>query len=167
VPRRGEGLYLRGQTWYLDFHHKGQRHIERLGRLISRSVARELAGLARTRILRREALRQDTPVIGPPQLTLAGAALRQAKSPMVYLFIRAGHVMYVGATGRGLERPLSSQHHVLKHVPGDEHDVLIHFPVATKAAAERLEHELIRALTPEWNRQRATGDTHTPDAKEA
>jgi integrase len=66
MARRGDGLYQRGGkggTWYLDFMFQGQRHVTRLGRGISRTVARELAGVARAKILRGEA------GIGPKRAT--------------------------------------------------------------------------------------------------
>ncbi len=47
MARRGDGLYLRGKTWYLDFRHDGARHALRLGKNISRSVAGELAHVQR------------------------------------------------------------------------------------------------------------------------
>ena len=31
MPRRGDDIYLRGRTWWLDFTHKGARHVERVG----------------------------------------------------------------------------------------------------------------------------------------
>jgi hypothetical protein len=43
MARRGDGIYLRSSTWWLDFRHEGQRHVVRLGKNISRTVARELA----------------------------------------------------------------------------------------------------------------------------
>jgi len=43
MARRGDGLVLRGKTYWLDFTHMGQRHQVRLGRNISKSVAREFA----------------------------------------------------------------------------------------------------------------------------
>ena len=44
--RRGDGLYLRGSTWRLDFYHEGKRHIVTLGRNISKTVAREIASVS-------------------------------------------------------------------------------------------------------------------------
>lgn len=35
MARRGDGLYLRGRTWWLDFTHHGKRHIVGLGRIIT------------------------------------------------------------------------------------------------------------------------------------
>lgn len=32
MARRGDGIYLRGKTWWLDFTHRSARHIVRLGR---------------------------------------------------------------------------------------------------------------------------------------
>jgi hypothetical protein len=47
--RRGDGIYLRGATWYLDFIHQGRRHIIRLGRNLKPYVAREIASVKRGR----------------------------------------------------------------------------------------------------------------------
>lgn len=55
MARRGDGIYQRGNTWWLDFRHHGNRHVVRLGKNISRSVARELAQVKRGAILRGEA----------------------------------------------------------------------------------------------------------------
>ena len=54
MARRGDALYLRGRTWWLDFTHQGIRHALRLGASISRSVAKELASVNRASILRGE-----------------------------------------------------------------------------------------------------------------
>lgn len=55
MARRGDGIYLRGKTWWLDFTHEGKRHVTRLGRNISRTVAGELARVQRGAILKGEA----------------------------------------------------------------------------------------------------------------
>src|SRR5574337_2061417 len=55
MARKGDGLYQRGKVWYLDFRHEGRRHVCRLGKGISRSVAREIATMKRTQVLRGEA----------------------------------------------------------------------------------------------------------------
>jgi integrase len=55
MARRGDGIYLRGKTWWLDFTHRGERHVARLGKNINRTVARELASVQRSAILRGEA----------------------------------------------------------------------------------------------------------------
>lgn len=55
MARRGDGVYLRNKTWYLDFTHQHKRHITRLGAHISRTAARELASVTRARILKGEA----------------------------------------------------------------------------------------------------------------
>ena len=31
MARRGDGIYQRGKTWWLDFRHDGRRHVARLG----------------------------------------------------------------------------------------------------------------------------------------
>jgi integrase len=49
--RRGDGIYLRGKTWWLDFIHRGERHALRIGRGISRTVAKEIASVERAKIL--------------------------------------------------------------------------------------------------------------------
>jgi hypothetical protein len=36
MARHGDGLYLRGQTWYLDCRVNGARHVVRLGKGIAR-----------------------------------------------------------------------------------------------------------------------------------
>ena len=55
MARRGDGIYLRGKTWWLDFTHRSQRHVSRLGKNISRTVAGELARVERAAILKGEA----------------------------------------------------------------------------------------------------------------
>jgi hypothetical protein len=55
VSRRGDGIYLRGKTWWLDFTHRGARHVLRLGKNINRTVAGELAQVQRGAILKGEA----------------------------------------------------------------------------------------------------------------
>ena len=52
MARRGDGLYQRGKTWWLDFTHRGERHVVRLGRNISRTVAGELARVQRAAVLK-------------------------------------------------------------------------------------------------------------------
>ena len=54
MARRGDALYLRNKTWWLDFRHNGTRHVVRLGKGISRSVAGELARVTRGGILKNE-----------------------------------------------------------------------------------------------------------------
>src|SRR5439155_3357382 len=44
-----------GKTWWLDFTHRGQRHVVRLGKNISRTVAGELARVQRAAVLKGEA----------------------------------------------------------------------------------------------------------------
>lgn len=55
MPRNGIGLYQRGAVWYLDFRHHGRRHVIKIGRHITRSVAAEIAQVKRAAILRGEA----------------------------------------------------------------------------------------------------------------
>jgi integrase len=55
MARRGDGIYLRGRTWWLDFRHDGRRHQIRLGKDISRTVAGELARVQRAAVLKGEA----------------------------------------------------------------------------------------------------------------
>lgn len=52
MARRGDGIYQRGKTWWLDFTHAGERHFVRLGRNIKRHVAAELAQVKRAEILK-------------------------------------------------------------------------------------------------------------------
>jgi integrase len=55
MARRGEGIYQRGRTWWLDFTHEGKRHVARLGKGINRTVAGEIAAVKRAAILKGEA----------------------------------------------------------------------------------------------------------------
>jgi integrase len=55
MARRGDGIYQRGKTWWLDFMHRGERHVARLGKNISRTVAGELARVERAAVLKGEA----------------------------------------------------------------------------------------------------------------
>ena len=55
MARRGDGIYLRGNTWWLEFVHDGKRHYARLGKGINRTVAGELAQVKRAAILKGEA----------------------------------------------------------------------------------------------------------------
>jgi integrase len=55
MARRGDGIYLRGKTWWLDFTHDGKRHYVRLGKGINRTVACEIAQVKRAAILKGEA----------------------------------------------------------------------------------------------------------------
>src|SRR5262245_19695082 len=54
MARRGDGLYLRGTTWYLDCRIDGMRHVVKLGKNIKRTVAGELANVKRATILKGE-----------------------------------------------------------------------------------------------------------------
>jgi hypothetical protein len=55
MARHGDGLYLRGQTWYLDCRLNGARHVVRLGKGIARHAAKEIAQVTRGAILTGEA----------------------------------------------------------------------------------------------------------------
>ncbi len=55
MARHGDGLYLRGKSWYLDCGINGKRYQVKLGRHISRSVAKELALIKRAQILKGDA----------------------------------------------------------------------------------------------------------------
>ncbi|MCI0371433.1 MAG: site-specific integrase [candidate division NC10 bacterium] len=55
MARRGDGIYLRRRTWWLDFMHQGKRHYIRLGKNINRTAAGELARVQRAAILKGEA----------------------------------------------------------------------------------------------------------------
>lgn len=55
MARKGDGLYLRGMVWYLDARINGHRHVVRLGKGITRTVAGEIANVKRAGILKGEA----------------------------------------------------------------------------------------------------------------
>ena len=54
MPYRGDGLVLRGKTWWLDFYHNGERHRVRIVKRVSRTVAAELEAIQRAKILKGE-----------------------------------------------------------------------------------------------------------------
>lgn len=56
MARRDDAIYRRGRVWYFDAVINGTRHVERIGKGISRMVAAEIAGVKRAAILRGEAL---------------------------------------------------------------------------------------------------------------
>lgn len=55
MARKGDGLTKRGNTWWLDCRINGKRYKVRLGKLISRTVAGEIAQTERAKILKGEA----------------------------------------------------------------------------------------------------------------
>lgn len=55
MARRGDGIYQRSKTWWLDFRHEGRRHVCKLGKGISRTVAAEIAAVKRAAVLKGEA----------------------------------------------------------------------------------------------------------------
>ena len=55
MARKGDGLYLRKNTWWLDAIINGQRYQIRLGKNIKRSAAAEIAMMKRSAILKGEA----------------------------------------------------------------------------------------------------------------
>lgn len=55
MARKNDGLYLRSRTWWLDCRLGGRRYVKKLGKGIVRSVASELANVARAAILKGEA----------------------------------------------------------------------------------------------------------------
>jgi integrase len=54
MARRGDGLVLRGKTWWLDFRHNGIRHRVRIAKNINKTVAGEIAAVKRAAILKAE-----------------------------------------------------------------------------------------------------------------
>jgi len=54
MARRGDGIYLRGRTWRLDFRHDGKRYMVRLGKNINRTAAQDIANVKRAAILKGE-----------------------------------------------------------------------------------------------------------------
>lgn len=54
MPRKGDGIYLRGSVWYLDCRINGTRYVTKLGKNIKRSVAGEIANIKRAAILKGE-----------------------------------------------------------------------------------------------------------------
>jgi hypothetical protein len=82
---------------------------------------------------------------------LAGTALQEAQSPIVYMFIARGQVKYIGASAKGLGRPFGP-HHRLRGIACSEGDVLLYFPAPSWGEAQQIERTLIAAIRPEWNK---------------
>ena len=78
MARRGDGIYKRGKTWWLDFVHRGERHVERIGKGINRTVVGEIASVRRGAILKGDAgigrKRKDLPFDEAQKLVMAWAA---------------------------------------------------------------------------------------------
>jgi hypothetical protein len=55
MARNGDGIQLRGETYWLDFRWKGQRHQKRLGKNINITLARQLASVERAATMKAEA----------------------------------------------------------------------------------------------------------------
>jgi len=55
MARKGDGIYKRGKVWWLDAVINGARYQKSIGKGINRTVALELAGIERTKILRGDA----------------------------------------------------------------------------------------------------------------
>src|SRR2546425_11693092 len=90
MARRGDGIYQRGRTWWLDFIHEEKRHYVRLGRNISKTVAGEIAKVKRGAILKGEA------GIGGPE-----------RAPLLFYKSAAG----IPAPSEGEKRPPNARHH--------------------------------------------------------
>jgi hypothetical protein len=185
MARRGDGIYRRGRTWWLDFTHQGKRHVVRLGKGINRTVARELASAKRVAILKADAgigpplvrataktprkmvawaaapsLEALAPLrarLGEPVVSLpAGGLLTQ---PLVYAWITAaGTVRYVGMSRKGLARPLTSRHHKAHHI--ELSDRLVVWPMATAEAAVQAEDNVLAAVGPVLNSRRPHASLH-------
>ena len=98
MARRGDGIYLRSRTWWLDFTHEGKRHITRLGKNISRTTAVRLARVKRAAVLKGEAgLSAGREVDQVTRMALNGIALAEprgrGRGGWVYL-LDAGGVRY-------------------------------------------------------------------------
>jgi hypothetical protein len=55
MARKGDGIYLRNNTWWLDASINGLRHQIRLGKNIKRTAAADIAMMKRSAILKGEA----------------------------------------------------------------------------------------------------------------
>jgi integrase len=96
MARHGDGLYLRGKSWYLDCRINGTRYVENLGKGISRTVAKELASIKRAAILKGE------------------AGIRRKKADMS--FEKAAEEFLICATADSKPRTLKSYQQCLHHL---------------------------------------------------
>jgi hypothetical protein len=139
-PTRGYGrggLYLRGRMWWM--------HYSRDGRVIRQSTGC---------MDRREAEAVLDAAIGTrkPTWRLTVDEMRALRGPVVYVLQCSGRTLYVGASARGLCRPLAAAHHILGQFAfmGDE-ELVVH-SCASHAEALALEATLIAKLQPRLNR---------------
>jgi integrase len=84
VSRRGDGIYLRGKTWWLEFIHDGKRHYARLGKGINRTVAGEIAQVKRASILKGEAGTRTIPLNRPLRAALAALRAEERSGEWVF-----------------------------------------------------------------------------------
>jgi hypothetical protein len=78
--------------------------------------------------------------------------MRALRGPVVYVLQCQGRTLYVGASARGLCRPLAAAHHVLGQFAFTGAEDLIVHACASPADALALEAKLIATLHPQLNR---------------
>jgi hypothetical protein len=91
--------------------------------------------------------------------------MRALRGPVVYVLQCNGRTLYVGASARGLCRPLAATHHILGEFAftGDE-DLIVH-SCASHAEALALEAKLIARLQPALNRGGQLDELRAPEAR--
>ncbi len=88
-----------------------------------------------------------------PDFSFTGSDVIALRQPMVYVWRRGDEVLYVGLGTKGIQRPLSSDHHMLLDiVPTDRLDI---FFCPTDVDAANLEEKWIHHLKPTLNRANA------------
>lgn len=150
-------LYTRGNVWWLRVYCRGKEHRISLradARAVSRRRAMQLAHRmheALNKGLPDEAVTRLHDCAHMPYVLVSGASLRQMKGPVVYAYVVAGVIQYIGMSATGLSRPLDSSHHIMCDVPITDETTFLYFPVATADDAKTLEARLIALLKPKWN----------------
>jgi hypothetical protein len=140
--------------WWMRYSVRGQL-IRRSTKTTDRRQAERLLALRQAGVAPQPGDPDISHILGgiphAPYAFFSGHVLKQLRGPLVYVFISTGRVKYVGASAGGLGRALSPSHHVLGSVNVHDGDALLYLPCATREEADRLEHDLIDLLRPEWN----------------
>lgn len=88
--------------------------------------------------------------VGEPDCVFTGEEVLRMRAPMVYLWARGADVLYVGMSGVGLARPLTTSHEYLRDMqPGDQ------LRIWRSEDPAALEDALLYHLRPQLNRRQA------------
>jgi hypothetical protein len=75
--------------------------------------------------------------------------MRRLRFPCVYVFIRAGEVVYVGSSVNGFARVMASHHPMVTNA--NDSDQIAFWVIGSEAEARETEIKMIKALKPRFN----------------